>query len=101
MSKLLRHIGYFGSRIMAATKLVSVQRGSCSAGERIMTKLSHLWLSTIPSELYLLLRPVARVQRYIKWTLILLSYTVPYRRRSTSNNLRDLRFPAKRIGFAS
>src|SRR2546423_2977211 len=101
MLKLLRHAGYFESKIMAAAKPVSVPRGSHSAGERIIMKLSHLWQSTIPSELCSLLWQVARAQRYIKWTSTLLSYTVPYQRRFTSSNQRDSRFLAERIGSAS
>src|SRR4051812_47157223 len=101
MSKLLRYVGYSESRTTVATKPAFAPRGLLNDGERIMTKLSHLWRSTIPSELCSLLWQVARVQRYIRWMSTLLFYTVPYRRRFTSNNQRDSRFQARRIGFAS
>src|SRR2546423_3903268 len=101
MSKLLKHVGYFGSRIMAATKLVSVRRGSCSAGERIMMKLSHLWQNTIPSEPCSLSWLVVRGQKYTKWTSTLRFYTVLYQKKFTSNSQRDWRFLARRIGSAS
>ena len=101
MSKLSKHVGYSESRTTVATKLASVPRGLLNDGERIMTKLSHLWLSTIPSQLYSLSWQVTKAQRYIKWMSILHSYTVPYQKKSILSNQRDSRSLARRIGFAS